>query len=197
MAAGLFVVFEGIDGSGKSTLTKAIWDDLGTQALLLREPTGLHTGKLIREKLAAPNTMSQKDWIQLFSDDRALDVEQHLNPALAAGKIVLMDRYYYSTAAYQGQNPPDLSALQIVQSQQALFPRPDMLVYLEISPDAALSRLGSRAGLEIFETKTQLERIAKNYESILPKEALRLDATKPVATNVEKVKKAIGKKVPI
>ncbi|MCE9597803.1 MAG: dTMP kinase [Spirochaetia bacterium] len=197
MASGLFVVFEGIDGSGKSTLTKAVWDRLGTQAQLLREPTGLHTGKLIREKLSAPQTIPQKDWIQLFTEDRALDVEQHLKPALAAGKIVLMDRYYYSTAAYQGANLPDLSAAEIVKAQQAMFPEPDMLVYLEISPEAALARISSRPGLEIFETRSQLERISKNYESILPKGTLRLNATKSVDSNVQTVQRAIETKVPI
>jgi dTMP kinase len=187
---GAFAVIEGVDGSGKSTL----WTRLGerltgaqneawfherfTGLALLREPTDLPPGRRIRERLAARAELPREEWLAMFLEDRAANVGERIQPALARGELVLQDRYYYSTAAYQGDLESGPSPVEIVGANQARgFPAPDLLFFLDIEPEAAWERIASRgADRESFETLAQLTRIRKNYLSCLPASALRLAA---------------------
>jgi len=182
---GLFVVFEGIDGSGKSTLSSSLTNRLGKESILFREPSHLPGGLLIREKLKAHSTLSQTEWLELFSADRRSDLAENIEPELKKGMIVVLDRYMYSTAAYQGQDD-QLTAVEIIKNQRQEFPEPDLLFYLRIAPGKALARLQkTRAALELFETQKHLERISNNYDSILPSETIILDGEQVIEENVE------------
>lgn len=172
---GLLTVIEGIDGAGKSTLLSLLKPLV--KAVFLAEPSQGPTGLLIREHLKAGRQLPQAEWLRLFTDDRRSDLAHNILPALERGHDVVLDRYYYSTAAYQGQNQEGLqSAERILAEQQSMFRKPDLLIYLHISPERALARLSSRGVKETFETDSELNRIAANYERILPAQTIQLNA---------------------
>ena len=100
-----FIVIEGIDGCGKGTQAKLLFDhlkDLGKEVLLTAEPTKGPLGKMIREHLSDP-FLDDESLALLFAADRIEHLEKEVRPALEAGKIVISDRYVYSSVAYQGQ----------------------------------------------------------------------------------------------
>lgn len=177
----LFVVFEGIDGSGKSTLCKAVTELLLKKeipALSFTEPTNLETGKFLRKFLKGEIELKPEEQIDAFLSDREESLKQNILPALQSGKNVLLDRYMYSTAAYQ--SGPDLSPETILQKNlERNFRIPDVLFYLNLQPKVALERLSRRKEeKERFETLSQLEKIHSAYERILPRETIRIDAEK-------------------
>lgn len=192
---GAFAVIEGVDGSGKSTLWTRLGERLAgaqtetwfrerfTGLALLREPTDLPPGRRIRERLVAQAELPRDEWLELFLADRAANVIERIRPALARGELVLQDRYYYSTAAYQGDLDAGPSPAEIVGTNQARgFPQPDLLLFLDIEPEAAWERIARRgADRESFETLAQLTRIRKNYLSCLPPDVVRLEATRSPA----------------
>ena len=190
VSRGRFVVFEGIDGSGKSTLTAATAGLLGrarkgsgsprfTSVRTLREPTyESQAGKQLRDMLSRSVNADGESWLHLFLEDRKHNVEHNILPAVSGGALILQDRYYYSTAAYQGQEGGKLTPQAIIARNQACgFPEPDLVVFLELSVDEALRRIAvSRPNLESFENRAELVRISANYEAILPEGVLRLNA---------------------
>ncbi|WP_269750283.1 dTMP kinase [Leptospira ainlahdjerensis] len=177
----LFVVFEGIDGSGKSTLCRSVTELLLKEeipAVSFTEPTHLETGKFLRKFLRGEIELKTEEQIEAFLADREESLKQNILPALKSGKNVLLDRYMYSTAAYQ--SGPDLSPETILQKNlDQKFRIPDVLFYLNLKPKIALERLSRRKEeKERFETLSQLEKIHSAYERILPKETIRIDAEK-------------------
>ncbi len=101
----MFYVVEGIDGAGKSTLLKSLACALQAQnqdLLCLQEPSKEPTGQKIRSLLQAQRQLSAQEWVALFLEDRKINIAKHIQPALKAKKVILQDRYFYSTAAYQG-----------------------------------------------------------------------------------------------
>ena len=193
---GLYCVFEGLDGSGKSTLVRALEEALPRSALagvfsgvkLLREPTHGPVGRKIRANLHEGLDLPREEWLELFLQDRAENAKTNIRPSLAEGAVLLQDRYYYSTAAYQGdpRNPPTSEDIVRLHREKK-FPEPDILFYLDLDAESALERLKKeRKTLESFEKIEQLRRIATNYENILPPGTVRLDANeKPEALRAE------------
>jgi dTMP kinase len=181
---GLFCVFEGIDGSGKSTLIHTLARSL-PEAVFLKEPSDLPTGKLIRKKLQAKERLRSEEWLTLFIDDRYANLEKNILPGLAKNKIILQDRYFYSTAAYQGEimplDPATLTAQKILNIHiERGFPEPDLLFFIDIDVDSALNRIRlSRSNTESFETQDELIRIQRNYQDILPKNTVNLNGLQP------------------
>lgn len=174
--AGAFIVFEGIDGSGKSTAIGEICARLERQGLTcvaLREPTEktdasreirriLRTAKEIDAKVS-------KDLLDLFLIDRLWDIRHQILPALQAGKIVLLDRYFFSTAAYQSMNTAQIASIldAYLANNQVLLP--DLVVFLDLPVQIALERMNTRAQLDVFETEARLTRIAANYREVFRK----------------------------
>lgn len=191
----LFIVIEGIDGSGKSTLCHSIATALAhtnqnrnqPAVTLLREPTDLPTGQKIRTFLKENKSLSADTWLHLFIEDRKSNRKENIEPALKAGNIIVQDRYFYSTAAYQ--HSPEKTAEQIVSlHRQAGFPEPDLLFYLDIKPRTAMQRIDSRfdtaadpasSRFQTFEKLDSLTEIYKNYDRILPASTIRLDGELP------------------
>lgn len=102
---GLLIAFEGIDGTGKTTQIELLAEILrqrGLSVVATREPTDGQYGRKIRELYKNRKSVTPEEELALFLDDRREHVAQVIAPALASGKVVLTDRYYYSTAAYQG-----------------------------------------------------------------------------------------------
>ncbi|WP_035614343.1 dTMP kinase [Haloferula sp. BvORR071] len=157
--AGLFIVLEGIDGTGKSTQTQLLAEWFRTQGrevVASREPTDGPWGRQIRAT-AATGRLSPDEELELFLKDRRQHVEELISPALAAGKVVILDRYYFSTMAYQGSRGFD--PLAIRAKNEAFAPKPDLLMILDLDVDTALSRIGARGDTaNEFEKRDSLAR---------------------------------------
>ncbi|WP_061216447.1 dTMP kinase [Leptospira weilii] len=177
----IFAVFEGIDGSGKSTLCKSLVEKLverGIPSVNFTEPTNFETGKYLRKFLRGEIELGREEQINAFLNDREESLRQNILPSLESGRNVLLDRYMYSTAAYQSDD--DLLPESIIEKNlNRNFRIPDLLFYLDLNPVIALERLNRRKeGKERFETLAQLEKIRSAYDRILPKETIRIDGEK-------------------
>jgi dTMP kinase len=142
--SGLFIVLEGIDGTGKSTQAALLADwfrSQGREVVASREPTDGPWGQKIRST-ALTGRLSPQEELDLFLKDRREHVEQLITPALAAGKVVILDRYYFSTMAYQGSRGFDPA--EIRRRNEAFAPQPDLLIILDLDVDSALARIGGR-----------------------------------------------------
>ena len=168
MNRGLLIVFEGIDGSGKSTQCRMLADLLnkkGIANISFAEPTRGKWGMKIRQLLAkGRNDISADEELEWFMNDRREDVEQNIEPALRAGKVVLMDRYYFSTAAYQGAlgfDPQEIKA-----DNEKFAPVPDRVLVFHNSPEKSLERIeSSREGKSAFEKRDYLIEVQKVFRS--------------------------------
>jgi dTMP kinase len=177
-----FIVIEGIDGSGKTTLCKAVYNIRVKQNNRIRtfsEPTYFETGVRLRNFLSGKIELPPEDELELFIEDRKESVKRNINPSLESGIDVLLDRYYYSTAAYQAnehRSPREILDRNLKEN----FPVPNFLFFIEIEPRIALERISSRSeNLDRFETLDKLETIYKNYQEILPPNTIRLKGEKP------------------
>ena len=168
MNRGLLIVFEGIDGSGKSTQCRMLADLLnkkGIANISFAEPTRGKWGMKIRQLLVkGRNGISADEELEWFMNDRREDVEQNIEPALRAGKVVLMDRYYFSTAAYQGAlgfDPQEIKA-----ENEKFAPVPDRVLVFHNSPEKSLERIeSSREGKSAFEKRDYLIEVQKVFKS--------------------------------
>ncbi len=152
---GVFVSFEGIDGSGKSTQARRLAAALGDRAVLTREPGGAPGAEEIRRLLVEgdPARWSPETEILLFTAARRDHLERTIRPALAAGKVVITDRFADSTRIYQGTARASLRPL--VDDLHALMigVEPDLTFLIDMEPEAALARgLARQSGEDRFET---------------------------------------------
>jgi dTMP kinase len=186
------IVFEGIDGAGKTTVHKALKDRMGGRGdvVFSGEPTDSEYGRRVREALRDGN-VSDVELLFLFMHDRIEHVKNVIVPALKEGKVVILDRYYLSTVAYQASRLFPLRELLFLNS---LFsPAPDLVVYFEISVREALERLKGRgAGLSVFEEEEKLREVAGNYERVLENfEVRRVNALLPIDELVGEVERIV------
>lgn len=167
MATGLFIVIEGIDGTGKSTQVRRLGEWLtrqGREVVLSREPTDGPWGRKLRES-ASTARLSPGDELECFLNDRRQHVEELIKPSLAAGKVVILDRYYFSTMAYQGARGFDPG--EIRRRNEAFAPVPDLLLILDLDVNAALERIGGRGDTaNEFEKRENLERCREIFLSL-------------------------------
>lgn len=167
MKKGFFIVIDGIDGTGKSTQTRRLADWFiaqGREVVLSYEPTNGPWGKKLRES-AATGRLSSDDELQYFLNDRCEHVQELINPSLALGKVVILDRYYFSSMAYQGARGFDPA--EIRRRNEEFAPAPDLLLILDLDVDTALSRIGSRGDIaNAFEKRENLERCREIYLSL-------------------------------
>lgn len=153
----MFITLEGIEGSGKSTLRSMLAERLtkaGLPHLLTREPGATAIGLKIRELLLSPDTPKIEDTTEalLFAADRAEHVATVIRPALAAGKIVICDRYTDSTLAYQGYGRGVSLPLlkQIIEIASGGL-KPDLTLLLELPVSVGLSRATKRSASDRME----------------------------------------------
>ena len=150
---GLFVSFEGIDGSGKSTQARLLAEHLRTQGhdvVLTREPGGSPGAEEIRALVLQgdPDRWSAHTEILLFTAARRDHLERTIQPALDAGKVVICDRFADSTRMYQGLSRGDLRGLVDELHRLMIGIEPDMTVLIDMDPAKGLSRALSRQGIE-------------------------------------------------
>ncbi|HPA72099.1 MAG TPA: dTMP kinase [Spirochaetota bacterium] len=173
----LFIVFEGIDGSGKTTLAERIHARYASllPAVLLAEPTTGARGAEIRALLKRRPPAPVSRLLELFILDREEDVRRNIVPALAAGKLVVMDRYYISNAAYQGTG--DIAPADIVaMNRERGFQAPHRVYLVDLDPAEALGRVEKRnPDRDIFENRRFLEKVRENYRVLADDTFLVLD----------------------
>jgi len=142
---GSLIAFEGIDGCGKTTQIGLLEASLAPHRRLirLREPGGTEVGERIRALLADGRhaEMTAKTELLLFMAARAQLVAEKIEPGIRGGFVVLLDRYYYSTAAYQG-GAGGLGVKTVLELAQSLrFPKPDLVLLLDLDPAEAEKRM--------------------------------------------------------
>ena len=159
----MYIAVEGIDGSGKSTQSRILAEQLraaGADVVLTREPTDGRFGKLLREAARAGVRLLPRVEYDFFVADRREHVLSTVRPAMARGAIVITDRSYYSSAAYQGARGFLVEA--ILAENEAFAPRPDRVLFLDLPLDVALERC-ARRGSDAFERAEELAAVQRNY----------------------------------
>ncbi len=163
----MFIVIEGIDGTGKSTQAKRLAEHFtaqGRTVTLSREPTDGPWGTLLRNS-ASTGRLSPEEELETFLKDRRQHVEEKIAPALAAGHVVILDRYYFSTMAYQGSRGFDPQKIR--KNNEAFAPVPDFLLILDLDVEIAHLRIGSRGDTaNEFEQRANLERCRQIFLSL-------------------------------
>jgi dTMP kinase len=150
---GLFLTFEGIDGSGKSTQARMLADSLrnaGHQVVLTREPGGSPGAEEIRRLVLEgdPDRWSAETELLLFTAARRDHLERTIEPALTAGKVVICDRFADSTRMYQGLSRGNLRAVVDQLHDLVIGREPDMTLLIDMDPDTGLYRAKGRQGTE-------------------------------------------------
>jgi len=194
-----FIVLEGIDGTGTTTQMERLGDELAKAGLPVWtsfEPTDLPTGVFVRKVLsgeihALPGTIAR-----LFAADRY----EHLHGRGGAieriehGELVIFDRYFFSSLAYQGMD----CGMEVPLGLNADFPLPEILLYFELDVEIAMSRVARRPGRDIYETHEALVRVEKAYDAAIDHFAdsgmltVRLDASLPIVEVSRLVDEAIA-----
>lgn len=191
---GKLVVFEGLDGSGQTTQAKLLEVFLkknGFKVILTKEPTlESEAGFQIRRILDKKEKASAQELQRLFSQDRAEHLENKIIPALKEGKIVISDRYFFSSFAF-GSLGTDLEWL-IKINQEFIFP--DMTIILKVSPEVCLERIKKRGiPQELFEELEKLRKVWQTYATF-PKRFTNvylIDGEQPKEEVFENVKRVL------
>lgn len=204
MNRGLFITFEGTEGCGKSTQVELLAKELrtlGHHVRFLREPGGTSIGEEIRHTLKHSKNnaaMTAEAELLLMNASRAQLVREIIRPALAAGEIILCDRFYDSTTAYQGYGRQlDLKMVQNIVNVAVGETKPDLTLLLTVSREISEFRRAMRQSTLPFmrdriEEASQefFDRVAKGYEAIAAAEPARVrvvDASGPVDNVATKI----------
>ena len=191
MAKGMFLTFEGIDGSGKSSQAKLLAETLrerGYCVVLTREPGGSPGAEEIRKLLVEgdPNRWSPETEILLFYAARRDHVERTILPALERGDIVISDRFADSTRVYQGAVRSDLRETVDAIHDRMIGFEPDRTFIIDMDPDAALARgLARKSGEDRFEDfgldfQHRLRDGFKALAKSAPERCLLIDGNRPI-----------------
>ncbi|MEM5829747.1 MAG: dTMP kinase [Candidatus Aenigmatarchaeota archaeon] len=167
MPKGVFIVLEGIDGSGKSLQSKLLFDFLQKNkidSILTHEPTDGDIGSLLTKKYLKEVDLPLVDAF-LFAADREEHLKKVVIPALEQGKIVISDRYYHSTLAYQQAQGLELEFLLELNKK---FIKPDLTIIIDLDPRLAVERIEKDKGRKPkerkkFEKVEFLKKVRKNF----------------------------------
>jgi dTMP kinase len=212
---GTFIVIEGLDGSGQSTQAGLLKDFLvhaksarsakasrnadapmrikkGYQVVLTKEPTlDSRAGKKIRQVLDKKEKISPKKLQELFAEDRKEHLENVITPALKEGKIVISDRYFFSSFAYGTADGLDLEWLIKLNDE---FLLPDLIFILKVSPKECMRRIKKRnKNRTLFEEKEKLEKVWQVYQILSKrfKNVRVIDGEKSIKEVFSQIKKIV------
>jgi dTMP kinase len=188
MSKGLFITFEGTEGCGKSTQVGVLAErlrTLGHRVHTLREPGGTPIGEEIRHTLKHSKdnaAMTAESELLLMNASRAQLVREIIHPALAAGEVIVCDRFYDSTTAYQGYGRGlDLERVRAIIEFAVGETKPNLTLLLHVAPEVSAGRLRSRQeNLPLVRDRFEeadrafFERVAHGYGVIAAKEATRV-----------------------
>ncbi|MBQ9749372.1 MAG: dTMP kinase [Clostridia bacterium] len=170
-----FIVFEGIDGAGKTTqinLLREALEKRGYSCAVTAEPTDLPSGKAIRRALAKEVDSTPLQMAEMFAHDRELhntDAQVGIEKLLKDGTTVICDRYYYSSLAYQGTvlGYDTVAALNLDNPN---IRTPDVCIFLDLTPEKSLQRIGARGeAVEMYENLDYLTRTRTTFFEIFDK----------------------------
>ena len=187
----LFLVVEGIDGSGGTTQAGRLCEWLtaagAPEVLRTREPSDGPVGRFIRRVLSAEGSEQELQGLgdtvlpYLFAGDRRDHLDRIVLPALARGAMVVSDRYYHSSLAYQSLSV----GFELVAGLNAAFPAPDLTILLDLDPERSLERIEARgAPRDRFEDLERLQLVHEAYERVIAwciargEAVLRVDASR-------------------
>jgi dTMP kinase len=168
----VLIVLEGLDGAGTTTQCKRLVEHLNLQgrpAHLTREPSDGPVGKLLREMLTGRHAiegekLSQSTFGLLFAADRLDHLQREVEPALRRGHVVVSDRWYHSSLAYQGTGA-DRDWITQLNSRAK---RPDLTIFLKVRPEvAAARRVAAGRVQELFEDLRMQEEVAEGYHATI------------------------------
>ena len=201
----MFIVFEGIDGAGKTTQIELLANTLrakGYDPYITAEPTGMETGRAIRRVLSGAVQKTPTQVAAMFVQDRIdhnVDPTEGIEAMLAAGKAVICDRYYYSSLAYQGS----LTDFDWVMAANCSCPEirhPDLCIFLDLSPEESMKRITKgRTSTEIYEKAETLATFRARYMEVFQKLSAQgekiaiIDASGTIQEAAEKIASVIEK----
>ena len=198
-AKGIFIVFEGIDGAGKTTQVNLLAQNLaslGREVSLSAEPTTLATGKAIRRALSGEEKKSECEMAAMFVLDRIahnINSEIGIRTLTERGTDVISDRYYYSSLAYQG-TATDYEWVKSMNINSPEIRRPDLCIYLDLLPEESLERISrGRETVEIYENLEKLTAVRAKFLSVV--EDLRRDGESIYVVNAARAAEDIAKEI--
>ena len=198
-AKGIFIVFEGIDGAGKTTQVDLLAQNLaslGREVSLSAEPTTLATGKAIRRALSGEEKKSECEMAAMFVLDRIahnINSETGIRALTERGTDVISDRYYYSSLAYQG-TATDYEWVKAMNINSPEIRRPDLCIYLDLLPEQSLERISrGRESFEIYENLEKLTAVRAKFLSVV--EDLRRDGESIYIVNAARAAEDIAKEI--
>lgn len=198
---GRFIVFEGLDGSGKGTQIRLLEKKLtkkGRTVVLTAEPTDSSLGGIIRDALSGDPARSPSELASIFLADRIRhcgDPKKGIKSMLDSGKDVICDRYYFSSFAYQGIDT-DIDWVMHMNLDCPEILTPDVCIFLDVDPETCMERIdSSRAFTEIYEKASTLARIRQRFFDVFERLGDRenvkiIDASRSaeeVSADVEKI----------
>ena len=165
MNKGKFIVFEGIDGAGKTTQIQLLAKRLrekGIDVDVSAEPTTNESGKALRRALSGQEKKSYCEMAAMFVLDR-IGHNAQIRELVDAGKTVISDRYYYSSLAYQGK-ATDYAWVRAMNIDCPEIRRPDVCIYLDLTPEESLKRISNgRESVEIYENLEKLTEVRSSF----------------------------------
>ena len=185
MSKGFLVSLEGPEGAGKTSVLEAlipILEDRGVEVLTTREPGGVLIGEKIREVILDPShtEMDPKTELLLYIASRRQHLVEKVLPALAAGKLVIMDRFIDSSVAYQGFGRGlDIDAIDWLNEFATDGLKPDLTLYFDIEVEEGLARIAANSDREVnrldMEGLDLHRKVRRGYLSLLEKETDRIE----------------------
>lgn len=178
---GKLIVIEGIDGSGKSTCSKNLAEKLNSiniKTIYTFEPTHSHYGAKLREGMLSEDLDAEEELL-LFVKDRKEHIEYMIKPALEEGYFIILDRYFYSSIAYQGAKGIDIN--QIINMHKDFIIKPDIVFIFHLPIDIALNRIISKRGIaDRFENEIYLKKVDKIFHSFNEPFIYHIDTDKDI-----------------
>lgn len=189
------IVFEGIDGSGKTTVSKMLFNYMKEKNLpvaWLREPSDSNWGKKIREISRFKTSIPLEEELNYFIEDRKFNVSHNIKPALSQNKTVILDRYYYSTACYQGARGMNMD--EIIQMNREFAPEPDITFIIDVDVNIGMNRIkeSRNSRVKLFEQKNFLEKVRKNYLTLTGKNIHIIDGNQDLKTILKRIIEILG-----
>ena len=202
---GRFIVFEGIDGAGKSTQIEMLRQKLtgeGRKVFITAEPTASVTGGILRDALSGNYKRSPSELAAMFLSDRIfhnVNESVGINQALERGFDVISDRYYYSSFAYQGLDS-DIDWVINMNLNCPDIRKPDLCIFLDLDAEKSKARIDTnRATVEIFENEETLNKIRNKFFDVfkrLPDENIAIiDASGSVDEVFAKISEVVDRTI--